>query len=181
MALSILCGCVSTNNTSNTSNVALREKLITQKDLFLTLEAYDKNYGASYRNLPNSQCSFNNKRQYDRITEIVKSVAPLSNNPDAYCFFYSYSEEYGSDKCILLRRQTKAPEVCFFDYRSFLPDDIKINNDAEFWELYVYYTNYNFDGDCPYMKIETTAEKEACKIIKRQEFIDAVHSKYGKK
>lgn len=71
---------------------------------------------------------------------IIKLFARSDSKPQCAYNTINNQDEYNSDECILYRRNiNKLSEICFFDYKKYLPKNSKISNDEQFINLITIY------------------------------------------
>ena len=102
--------------------------------------------------------------EFECITPFLEPNIPYDCISDAYFVKEMYPDRYGSDECILYRRNTPT-SVKYFNYKQFLSQDTFVDTDDKFLKAVKYYKSVT-DGlrECIYGGQEKTSQEiQTCK------------------
>ena len=123
--------------TSNSAYQEYKERYKRDKGLLSLLDLYNTYFIPDSRSVLRCAASRNYEREKCYRDLNIFCSERLWNNygiytnvkPEDRDCFCEYNNVYKGDKCILTRRNSMDKDIGFFDYKFFLPDDLKMSKD----------------------------------------------------
>lgn len=156
------------------SSLSTEPDIITALDTFLSLSGYDvRLYDVvTYKSLDFSKTSLISSLCVSRGNKSVKQTDCDEQNAGYSLFmkttdepacFISSNSYYYSDECILQRRKIPDSKICYFNYKKYMPQTVKISNDDEFLHvLHLYMGTRPAVKNCYSNTQLTSNERQLC-------------------
>jgi hypothetical protein len=129
MIILVLVGCVENSNqqygvyqpaTQEEQFIETEVALAETKDIYTTLKTYKHFFEPLASN--------------ENCMTLLTSMFTTVSSEDAPCFVFT-SQQYNSDRCILVRRAAKPTKTCYFNYTKYLPKEFNNYTEDDFLDM----------------------------------------------